>query len=372
MNLFELLYVKTPASLRFIYLPIQNIRYLRINKWLLAGLEPNTKQELAILFVGNETNMHYLADLAFSGHCKISYLGKIWFFLIPRISHAKNSKWSIFVAAIPNLLIHVDNSFCIPSWIQGNINITENLQEIIKKHKTLQTDQRRIKTNLLSFEVTNDESKLHDFYYTMYLPYINKRFRNPLVTKYQTLKGQFPNYELILIKSKDKEIGGGIITYAGHEPHLLLLGVKDGDPQYVKIGFFGALYYFTLEYLREKGFQKVDVGLSRPFLKDSALNYKKRWGLKINGHENLCFMLSLLKTTDGSNAFLTNNPFIYMNGGEYDCAVLMDDNKPIDDTIMTNITEKYLFAGISKINIFNTKENDLILVKQISQQENVN
>ena len=86
---------------------------------------------------------------------------------------------------------------------------------------------------------------------------------------------------MILIKFKDQEIAGSLIAYKGHNARLWCFGIKDANPDYVKMGAFGALYYFSFQYLKNKGFKQVGVGGSRPFLNDGVLNYKKKWGLRI-------------------------------------------------------------------------------------------
>ena len=276
-----------PDYLRFIYRPgqmlIRNLRNLRIKLWVVTGLELNTKQELTILYASNNTNMNYFIKLAFGDNCKINYLGKVWLSQIPKLAKQKNDIYSMLVVEVPKfVLFNLKDSFYIPCWVRGEVDISGDIDSIILKNHSLEDARRLIRKNELSFEETNEASRLSDFYYHMYLPYISKRFGDvALIDNYQLLKRRFHTCDLILIKFKDQEIAGSLIAYKGHNARLWCFGIKDANPDYVKMGAFGALYYFSFQYLKNKGFKQVGVGGSRPFLNDGVLNYKKKWGLRI-------------------------------------------------------------------------------------------
>ena len=352
-NFFSLLISVTPDRLRFIYGPAQILLYLRIKVWSLSGLECNTKEELAILFAGKEIDMNYFVKLGFDSHCNVKYLGKAWFFQIPKMARRKNYFHSLYVVETPNFF-NIKNCFRIPCWIYEEVDVSADLNSIIRKNHTLRSTKKIIKKYALSYEVTEDSVRLHDFYHDMLVPYTNKRYPNSdMIEKYELLKKKFRKCDLLLLKWQGQEIAGGLIGYNGTKVHFLYLGIKDAKPAYIEIGALGAIYYFTLQYLNDKGFKKVDLGLSRAFLRDGVLNYKRKWGSRITSPTKVFFLLKQLQITGGTKGFLENNPFIYMDKRQFYCAVFINENTKINQDMAENIAKKYSYPGISKINIFN-------------------
>jgi len=374
LNLRRLSYATTPDYLQFIFRPgqmfIRNLRNLRIKLWTLTGLELNSKQELTILFASNDAHIDYFKELAFGGDCKVTYLGKVWLFQVPKLAKQKKDIYSIMVAEVPKfVLFNVKDCFHIPSWVQGEVDISGDISEIIKKHHQLQIDERKIRKYALSFERTNEASRLHDFYYNMYLPYITKRHGNSaLIENYHLLKKTFYNCDLIMIKFEGREIAGGLIDHKGHKANLWCLGIKDANPEYVKMGAMGAFYYYSFQYLKDKGFKKAGVGGSRPFLNDGVLNYKRKWGLKITEQFEGLFLLKPLKMTGGAKTFLVNNPFMYSDKGKFNSAVFLNEAISIDEAIKEDISKKYGCLGLSKIDIFCLNNEEKTPSWQISKE----
>jgi hypothetical protein len=355
LKLSELLYNAIPDYLQFIYRPgqilMRNLCNFRIKLWALTGVELNSQQELAVLYAGDGSNMNYFMELAFAANCKVRYLGKVWLFQIPKLAKRKKDIYSMLIAEVPKfLLLNVKDCFRIPCWVRGEVDISGDIGSIMLKDHSLKYAQRLMRKNELSFEEANEPSRLSNFYYDMYLPYITKRFGNSaLLENYQSLLKEFTHCDLILIKCKDQEIAGSLIAYKGRKARLWCFGIKDANPDYVKMGAFGALYSFSFQYLKDKGFKNAGVGGSRPFLKDGVLNYKRKWGLRITEPFEFFFLLKAIKITEGSKAFLVNNPFIYINKGEFNCAVFLDESASSNKNILEVINKNYNYHGISHI-----------------------
>ena len=277
------------------------------------------------------------------------------------------------VAELPRFLIlNLKNSFQIPCWVRGEVDITGDIPAIMKKTDSLQSAARYIKKNSLNSEITNDDAKLHEFYYNMYLPYITKRYDNAAaIEPYELFKSHFHHCDLLLIKSKNQVVAGGLICYEGVKARLWSFGIKDANPKYVKMGAFGALYYFSLQYLKDKGFLKVGLGGSRPFLNNGVIVYKKRWGLKLTEPFEINYLLKPLKITDESKSFLINNPFIFIEKRKFNCAVMMNEQISIDVDIAEDLKHKYYYPGINLIKVFSFKDQDMILIGRVDGKANL-
>jgi hypothetical protein len=114
----------------------------------------------------------------------------------------------------------------------------------------------------------------------MYVAYLRKRFEDAIIVK----KVFFQNYlsecgELLFLKKDDQIVAGALFDHVGDRYILLTLGLT--DEKYVREGATAALYYYGIKRAQEKGATSFDYGLSRPFIFDGVLNYKRRWGGKI-------------------------------------------------------------------------------------------
>ena len=136
----------------------------------------------------------------------------------------------------------------------------------------------KIKRNHLDFFVTKDPAFFDFFYHRMYLPYMRERHRSRAIYReHEDMRKSFDHGELLFIRKGQDLIAGVLIDYQIMEtiPRTTQLGVLDGNADYVREGALAAIYYYTIKYLKDKGHQRFNVGLSRPFLSDGVLRYKR-------------------------------------------------------------------------------------------------
>ncbi len=372
MNIFERIvlklrtvYRKTPVCFRWIFLPLKAVfRYLsifRLDLWTIEGEEVSSKQHLDISYAGSEKNKNYLAKLAFGDSYKEKYLGKIWLWVFFKVIKEKRHNSSLMVAEVStvlSVLFSKNNCFFIPCWVSGEIDIATAINSLTTR-ESLKSDLRRIRKNKLCFELTNELSQLNYFYYNMYLPYITKAHGNEaIVMDYDFIANRFKGCDLMLVK-KDKEyIAGVLIISTKTKARLWYLGVKDGNSNYIKDGALGALYYFSIFHLKGKGFKRLGSGLTRPFLKDGVLQYKKKWGLRIHSGFSSSFLVKQLSETTGTRGFFLNNPFIYSEKNKLNSAIFLESAKPICKSDFEKLYNDYYLEGISKLFIYRYGEGD--------------
>jgi hypothetical protein len=170
-----------------------------------------------------------------------------------------------------------------------------------------------MKKGNFEYTISKDPTDFDFFYNNMYIPYIMNRHGDcGLKVSFERMKNSFENGELLFIKQKGKAIAGVIIDYKvmNGTPRTTQLGVLRGDFDYVRKGALIAIYYYTIEYLREKGYKKYSVGLARPFINDGMLNHKLYWGANIVCERSKAFLLCILSNKKCIKDFLLNNPFI--------------------------------------------------------------
>ena len=143
-----------------------------------------------------------------------------------------------------------------------------------------------------------------------------------------------------------------MIVYDEDGPRLWSAGVRDGDRRYVKQGALAASYYFSFQHLAEKGFDSVSLGLSRAFLNDGVLRYKRKWSQRLVSALPFAIALKVVAETPGCESFLRNNPFIFERAGELCGAVFLTDEGPLTAKEVKRLKREYLYDGLSQLVLF--------------------
>lgn len=364
------IYHKIPASLCWLFSPVRlAFRLVDISKldlWILNGKEINSQQELSIVYAGTEVNRNYLIKIAYGNSFNGKYLGRVWLWKIFDVVREKSPNCSLMVIAVDKLLWRLFTKwtyFDVPFWVSSLADISAD-SSLLWRGKDVKNAIRKVRNNKLSFEITQDPSQFDNFYYDMHRPYIAAAYGNrAIIHPYDDVKKEFKNGELLLIKKENQYIAGAILIYKKMQAGGRLVGVKDGNFAYVKEGAVAAIYYFAARRFKERGYKKVDFGLSRPFLKDGALRYKRKWGgsrIAYSSQADGIFLIAPLRKTPGLKAFLINNPFIFVDNidkRKINGAIFVDSGHPFSQEELDEMYKEYYFDGMSNLYIYEFGKN---------------
>ena len=359
------LYDKIPLPFRWIAFPLtycdRLFLNLRIDLWLVTGDEPTSRKPMSILCAAKDTkHLNYLLGLAFGASFRERYLGRAWLWRIPKVVAEMAQDCSLMIVQVPKSrfkLLRSSNWFYIPCWVVGEIDIPRD--PTVTKDSSLKSDFRRIRKNSLRYEVTRDPQRFDDFYHNMYVPQTTKAHgSSAYIISYEYMRAEFQNCDLLLVTKQEKHIAGILIAYEKSGPRLWSLGVRDSNPEYIKDGAVGALFYFSISYLHEKGFTKVEFGRSRPFLRDGVLRYKRKWDQRIVGTSPNWLALKILSYPDAVKVFLQQNPFIFENRGSLNGAVFVDEENSLTAEDFEKIDKQHLHDGLSKLFIYSLQQGD--------------
>lgn len=355
----ERFYHKTFTCLRWILSPFRRIytlfNILKPNVWIITGNEISSGHRLTMIFAGREADKNFLNNLAFGSFCQQDYVGRKWLWRISETAQESSHDCDLMIAEVPRFyrtLLRKTECLYVPSWVSGEIDISSHI-----KKDSVKTDIRSIRKNRLHFEVTNEPSQLHNFYYNMYVPYITKAHGNrAIILSYDYVKRQFGKRglynDLLLIKEKEEYIAGILLGYTKNVGCIYSVGIKDGNLDYVKDGAVGALFYFPTIYFKEKGYKKVNFGQSRAFLKDGVLQFKKKRSMQIIDTSKMSFLIKALSKTDGVMGFFLNNPFIYEDKTGFNGAIFVTSDQSLSKEAFAKIYKDYYIPGLSKLVIY--------------------
>jgi len=376
------IYYKIPISLRWFFRPVRlAFRLIDISKldlWILNGKEINSRQELSIAYAGTEVNRNYLIKLAYNDSFNGNYLGKVWLWKIFAVVKEKSPNCSLMVIGVDKLLWRLFTKrtyFNVPFGVSNLADISVD-NSLLWRGKDVKNAIRIVRNNKLSFEITQDSCRFDDFYYKMYRPYAVAHHGNrAIIYPYNHIKKEFENGELLLIKKENQYIAGSLFVCEKMQARAMFLGVKDGNFDYVKKGAIAAIHYFRTRYLKEKGYKKIDLGPSRPFLKDGLLRYKRKWGgrqISCSPQVDGSYYVEPLTNTPGLKAFLINNPFIFIDKRKINGAIFVDSGHSFSQEELEEMYKEYYFDGMSNLYIYefgkNTDRREKILSLKFSDR----
>jgi hypothetical protein len=365
ISIAQKIYESIPLYLRVAISPyILFFKTLRYELWIVQGEEKCSNLPISVLISCHDPDKNFLLNLIYgdSSNYNEYCIGNAWQWDIPQKIKKYGNDCSIIFVDVANSqdnLLPEANWFYIPRWVLGEVNIPCGPE--IVKNGSLKRDLRRIQKNALQFEITKDSHIFNEFYYNMYIPYIiGSHGKSAFIDSYKTLWDNFRSGELLLVKKQDTFVAGSMIIYEKDGPHLFRNGILNGNRNYINDGAMAALYHFPFIYLSEKGFKKVNLGPSRPFLHDGVLRFKKKWSLKISGsYLNGSFALKVLSDSPATRCFLQNNPFIFESNGFLYGATFADNNEPLSLEEIKLIKKDLFSPGMAKLFIYCFGKDDV-------------
>jgi hypothetical protein len=189
---------------------------------------------------------------------------------------------TVIIDLHPSLMqFFTEGIFTVP-WIVQRLLLDTPFEELFADR-----ERKRERKKALAFEfvVSHDPADLQHFYESMYLPFLRKRHENPTILELDYLRRHFleKDGDILFIKKDDRIIAGGLCHLIDGTYSLATLGML--DEAYEIDGVNAALYYYGIMMAYKRGATYVDFGLSRPFLSDGVVMYKRKWGGTIGRDE---------------------------------------------------------------------------------------
>jgi hypothetical protein len=287
--------------------------------YLISGFTSQNNTPITIAYLGNDQKkcIQWSSLIMVSTH-KIM-LGEFHFSGLKQFLNKHHPECSLLLAeqGLPGVIEKIGGSgFSLPYFMQSFINISVPVQTLSSNSKSgFANAARLVRKYNLTYELVNSTESQHDFYYNMYLPYLLNRHGEIFqeVAFHNVFSKDIP-FEIIQVKSNKDVLSGGVFRIKNGKAYFSFLGVKEGRFENVKKGALSAAYYFLCDILHQRGFDKLYLGGSPPFIKHPITKYKSHMLARIDHDytykdEELIFM-ALLRNTDGVRDFLSNSPFV--------------------------------------------------------------
>ncbi len=328
------------------------IRKYRSTLSVVEGEVKSSQKELTLMLSGTGPDKSYITNLIFGDSYTEKYTRTLWQWELKRFVSQENPDLLIAINPKGAIAHHLrdHNTFNIPIWVRGELDFS--VTSASQKKISIKADLSKIKKNHLSYIVTKDPKLFDFFYYEMHVPHTSQAHGKAAHTvTYEEMQENLDSSDLFLVKKDDEYIAGGIILYKTGRARAWANGVKDGNPDYVKMGALSALYYFNFLHLEKNGFKNIHIGSSKAFLNDGVLQYKKKWGMRLTGTRGGHFVVSVLKFSEGAKSFLTNNPFIQSCDNELTGTYFFDSDKAPTEEQLRKIYKRNHLPGMNYLRL---------------------
>jgi hypothetical protein len=347
--------------------------------WLLDGPEASSGNPLRILYVGNQKQKDYVAFLAFGssrsgteyqGDHRDAYLGRRDLLTLYGLVRRNAFHCQLIVIEghfLRRKLYEEAQDYYIPLWLEGDTEIP-----LVARTKSAKEELRRIRKSKLSYKVTRDPDALSRFYHNMYVPYVQKRHEERAVfLRYGQMiqLAQEGRCELLLVKKGNDAIAGGLNLLGEGLPRRWANGVKDGNLSYWKDGAMAATYYFSSLRLKELGYERMHMGLSRAFLNDGVLQYKRKWGMRVARPFPIGFLIKFKALSPGLQGFLVRNPFVHTVRGELRGAAFVDGAERLSEETVEHMWRLYLLPGVPRVDVQRCTDLGLVRIATLARPE---
>lgn len=333
----------------------------RYSLWLLEGAERVRGYPLSILFAGPDAiDKNYIAHMAFHDPPSERYLGRKWILNPLNYKPKDGYSPSLMIVEVPRGFISpgVEQGFFVPCWVDGRIDIQESLA-LAQSSSSLKSDLRKIEKNKFTYRITRDRNEYVEYYHEMYVPHIKSRFeKQGTLHSLDQILALRENSDLLLVLEDDRPIAGGLVVYR-NPPLLFCIGIKKGDPAYLKKSALTAVDYFLFIYLLDKGYRYIDMGASRGFILDGVLQYKKKLGLRLTDYRDKVFFIAGSVDDAGARAFLLSNPFLSVDSDEMSSVGFAEPGAFPTAQSLQNFLKALMIPGVKRCVIQQLGEGEL-------------
>jgi hypothetical protein len=183
-----------------------------------------------------------------------------------------------------------DGLITVP-WVRQVLDLQIPIEDIIRHIR------ERKKIIGFQVEISTDSRDIKNYYEKIYAPYILKRYANASIMGFEPFNEYLlkKSGELLIIKKNGVPVGGACCVLIHNTYYWRINGLI--DEHFLKEGAMAAIYYYSIQRAKERKALWIDFGLSRPFLSDGVLTYKRKWRTKIyrDGRNHVVYLKNLKK-----------------------------------------------------------------------------
>jgi len=247
---------------------------------VVTGNEKGSDSPVSVLWSGSEQQLAYFQDRIFGRNSvSLRRIGRRPMKLADSLMKQFDCSFCVIVVGRQIVsFVQRPGDFLSPLWVNCDVPLSD--ERAYAKSASIRKDLRQICDNKLMSRLSDKQEDFDFFFEKIYAPTITTSHGNSaLLASYDKRLHKFKSgdMELLQVVRDDQFLAGVVIDFQGDKPTLRDSGVLNGSLEIKKTGAISAAYLFAMDYLASKGHSSVSFGLSRSFLDDGVLNYKRKF-----------------------------------------------------------------------------------------------
>src|SRR3990170_3106807 len=325
---------------------------LRIPIVILRGPTRPDGHPGTLLVAGAEQGLDYMTSRFFDGDYQREIVDKVPLWNLARtLKHLRTSA-ELTIVRLDRLsarLFFDADYLAVPECVGSTLAVPEDLAKLTRGNTSLKSDLRIVRRNKLTPEVSKAEEDFDEFYYTMYVPFIRKRYgKQAVIRNVYWMRRAFSQGGLIWVRQDSQRISGVIFRRRGQVLQSLAMGTANGEWALLKAGADIATDLFIVKHAKKLGCKFIDFGGSRPSLNDGVLRYKRKWGINLIEKPDIWYdFLVHWNSFNGVVAsFLSRTPLIFRDHDGLSAIYAIDHNDAKTRGEVQNIYRSMWMPGL--------------------------
>jgi hypothetical protein len=303
------------------------------------------------LYIGPKESAYNFADVVYSKILWVSLLGKLPAF---RVDPSRLPNVDITAACVGKPLVgkFLKRNFLVLPVAEFSLDLRRPMNDIMERlSRRRRRDLAKLARYNYSWTVHKDNEKDFDFFYwKMYYPYVTRRFgRAASITSYLESKAcYFHNGGIISVNREEKPVAGILFQIREKTLYALNLGIYEGNQELLSDLAGQAALFFLIKWAQMKDLESLNYGLTAPFLRDGLFQYKKEWGMSVEGRTSPIYCLLRVNVSNkDAISMLPQNPFIFVDKGLMKGVIFVEHDATRKE--LEQISSEYLSAKLDSL-----------------------
>jgi len=313
-----------------------------------------------LLTAGAGHRIEYLSRRFFGGEYKRETLGRASLWNLTRALERLQTSADMTIACLDRISTRLFSGagyLSVPEWIDSSLALPEHINDLANGNYKLKRELQRVFRSNLSHELSQTEEDFERFYYTMHVPFTQKRYEGQeIIHNFYQMRRVFHQGGLLLLKRNGQTIAGNLFQQRSQQLRSVAFGTVNGEWGPVALGAFAALYFSLIKHAKEIGCTFVNFGASRPSISDGVLKYKRKWGGSLTEvyHNHYNFLVRWNRLNRPVISFLSSTPLIFRGRGGFSAVYVIDRDGRATKAEADKIRRSEWMPGLCRLYLVST------------------
>lgn len=207
----------------------------------------------------------------------------------------------------------------LPEFVRQTLDLTGGLTAVkqrIQSSRRRSTFNQIVREKKFSYRLGTTAQDIENFYHHMYVPHVQEQFGSAAwMSTLERMKSR-ADAQIFYVNDGTRDVAGELIAIRNGTLFRFNNGVVSGHTSQGWQDVGNALYAQAILFGIEMGLQKMDMGLSRPFLNDGVYLYKRSWGagVELDPLANATLYLANPHNSEAARQFMEMTPMAVFSG----------------------------------------------------------